>query len=210
VAIPADDLVPVPAGVSAEQAALAEPLATALNGLDGLELGSRRRIAVIGLGPIGLLSAYAAVSLGSEVVGVDPAATRREHARGVGVSDLLSSTDELPSQSFDAVIDAVGLTATWTAGVSALAAGGTLVIVGLGENTGPVDIGTLVRAGLTIRGTYAYTREQFGRALQMLSEQPPAMSWVQRRKLSDGAEAFERLAAVTSDATKILLEVEPS
>jgi hypothetical protein len=36
------------------------------------------------------------------------------------------------------------------------------------------------------------------------------MSWVQRRKLSDGAEAFERLAAVTSDATKILLEVEPS
>lgn len=210
VSINAGDLVAVPDGVSTEQATLTEPLATALNGLDGLDLGPGSRVVVIGLGPIGLLSGYAAAGSGAEVVGVDPVASRRRHAHELNVTDTLASVAGLTAASFDAVIDAVGVTATWSAGIEALTGGGTIVIVGLGESDGPMSVGTLVRAGLTVRGTYAYTREHFHAALTMLCDRPPAMSWVGSESLAQGADAFKGLAGVTTDAAKILLRVDPS
>lgn len=115
--------------------------------------------------------------------------------------------DELQPDSFDAVIDAVGAATTWSAAVQAVAAGGTVVIVGLADNVGPIEVGRLVRAGLTVRGTYAYTRRQFSDALGLLSQRPPAMSWVQRLPLQEGATAFERLASVSGDAAKVLLDL---
>ena len=207
IAIAREDLIPVPDGVAMEVAALAEPLATAVNAIDGLHLDRHSRLAVIGLGPIGLLTAYAALATGCSVVGVDPAPSRRRHAEKLGVTDLLQSAEELETQAFDAVVDAVGISATWGAGVRAVTGGGTVVIVGLGENSGPIDIGRLVRAGLTVRGTYAYTREQFRTALRMLSEQPPSLSWVECQPLANAADAFEQLANVTGDAGKVLLRI---
>ena len=210
VAIAPEDLVPVPDGVSAEVAALTEPLATALGALDGLLLGSSNRIGVIGLGPIGLLTVYAAIDHGSRVVAVDPAPVRRRHAEALGAVEVLSSADELERDSFDAVIDAVGMTATWSAAVQAVTSGGAVVIVGLGEDAGTMNVGRLVRAGLTVRGTYAYTRDQFSSALRLLSERPPSTSWVECLSLREGASAFERLASVAGDATKVLLDLTSS
>jgi threonine dehydrogenase-like Zn-dependent dehydrogenase len=208
VAIAREDLVPGPQGASAELAALTEPLATALNALDGFELDRSSRVGVIGLGPIGLLTVYAGLDRGSRIVGVDPAPARRQHAETLGATKVLSSVDQLERDSFDLIIDAVGVTATWSAAVESVRSGGTVVIVGLGESVGPVEVGRLVRAGLTIRGTYAYTRDQFGSALKMLSERPPSTtSWVERRPLGEGASAFEQLSSVTGDAAKVLLEV---
>lgn len=210
VAIAPEDLFSVPDGVSAEVAALTEPLATALGALDGVPLGSSHRVAVIGLGPIGLLTVYAALDHGSPVVAVDPAPVRRRHAQALGPVEVLASVGELERESFDAVIDAVGVTATWSAGVQAVAGGGVVVIVGLGEDAGTMNVGRLVRAGLTVRGTYAYTRAQFNSALRMLSERPPSMSWVECLPLREGARAFERLASVTGDAAKVLLDLASS
>lgn len=210
VAIPRDDLMPVPEGVAIESAALAEPLATAVNAIDGLGVDKDTRVAVIGLGPIGLLTAYAALAAGATVVGVDPVPSRRRHAATIGATALHESAEELAPQSFDVVVDAVGVSATWSVGVQALAGGGTLVIVGLGENSGPIDVGRIVRAGLTVHGTYAYTREQFQRALRMLSEQPLPLSWVECLPFTRAADAFEQLAHVSGDASKVLLQIGPS
>jgi threonine dehydrogenase-like Zn-dependent dehydrogenase len=193
--------------MSAQSAALIEPLATALAALDGLELTSASRIAVIGLGPIGLLTAYAAMGPGGYVVGIDPAATRRNHAVALGVAEVLPSVDKLTSASFDAVIDAVGVSATSSAAVRGLSCGGVVVVVGLGETTVPVDIGRIVRAGLTVRGTYAYKREHFTAASNTLTERPLSLSWVECLPLGQGADAFERLATVDIAATKVLLEI---
>lgn len=208
VAIAREDLIPVPEGTSAEVASLTEPLATALNTLDGLELDRSSRVGVIGLGPIGLLTLYAGLDRGSCVVGVDPALVRRQHAETLGAAEVLSSVDELEHGSFDVIIDAVGAAPTWSAAVDSVRSGGIVVIVGLGDDVGPLAVGRLVRAGLTVRGSYAYTRDQFGSALKMLSERPPStMSWVERCPLRDGASAFEQLSTVTGNAAKVLLEV---
>src|SRR6516165_1758293 len=124
VAVPASALVPVPAGVPAEVAALTEPLATALAAFSGFELGSGQRVAVIGCGSIGLLAVYAAARAGCMVTAADPVASRRQAAIEVGASDVVESAEDWPAGDADFVVDAVGIEQTWTAALKAVRPGG--------------------------------------------------------------------------------------
>jgi L-gulonate 5-dehydrogenase len=206
VAVPAGSLVPVPAGVPADVAALTEPLATALAVFSGYGLRPGQRVAVIGCGSIGLLAVYAAVRAGCAVTAADPVASRREAAIEVGASDVAESAEQWPAGAADFVVDAVGIEQTWTAALKAARPGGIVDIVGLGQSSGIVAIGDIVRSGLTLRGTYAYTRDDFTAALAMLAEQPPSTSWLERLPLKDGPAAFESLATLRAQAVKILLQ----
>ena len=174
VAVPAAALVPVPAGVPADVAALTEPLATALAVFSGYELSPGQRVAVIGCGSIGLLAVYAAVRAGCAVTAADPVANRRQAAIEVGASDVVESAEQWPAGAADFVVDAVGIEPTWTAALKAARPGGIVDVVGLGQSSGIVAVGDIVRSGLTLRGTYAYTREDFAAALAMLAERPPS------------------------------------
>jgi threonine dehydrogenase-like Zn-dependent dehydrogenase len=206
VAVPAGALVPVPAGVPAEVAALTEPLATALAAFSGWDMSPRRRVAVIGCGSIGLLTVYAAVRAGCVVIAADPIASRRRAATEVGASEVAESADEWPAGAADFIVDAVGIERTWTAALQAVRPGGSVTVVGLGQASGIVPVGDIVRSALTFRGTYAYTRGEFAAALAMLAEHPPSASWLQRLPLSEGPAAFESLATLRASAVKILLQ----
>jgi threonine dehydrogenase-like Zn-dependent dehydrogenase len=65
--VPARCLVPLPAGVSALDACLVEPLAVCLHGLRKVGLRGGQRVAVVGAGSIGLLAVAAARATGAEV-----------------------------------------------------------------------------------------------------------------------------------------------
>lgn len=206
VTVPESALVPVPAGVPAEVAALTEPLATALAVFSGFDLGSGQRIAVIGCGSIGLLAVYAAARAGCTVTAADPVASRRQAAFEVGASDVVDSAENWPAGTADFIVDAVGIEQTWTAALKAVRPGGTVDVVGLGQGSGIVAVGDIVRSGLTFRGTYAYTRQDFAAALAMLAERPPATSWLECLPLKEGPAAFENLATFQARAVKILLQ----
>jgi threonine dehydrogenase-like Zn-dependent dehydrogenase len=206
VAVPVGALVPVPAGVPAEVAALTEPLATALAVFGGHDLRPGQRVAVIGCGSIGLLAVYAAVRAGCTVTAADPVASRRNAAIEVGASDVAESAEEWPAGTADFVVDAVGIQPTWTAALKAVRPGGAVDIVGLGQASGIVAVGDIVRSGLTLRGTYAYTRDEFAAALGMLAEHPPSTSWLECLALKEGPAAFESLATLRARAVKILLQ----
>ena len=205
VAVPTGALVPVPAGVRADVAALTEPLATALAAFSGWDMSTQRRVAVIGCGSIGLLAVYAAIRAGCTVVAADPVASRRRAAIEVGASEVAQSADEWPAGAADFIVDAVGIEQTWTAALKAVRPGGIVTVVGLGQASGVVAVGDIVRSGLTFRGTYAYTRDEFSAALAMLAEHPPSTSWLERLPLSEGPRAFESLATLRASAVKILL-----
>jgi threonine dehydrogenase-like Zn-dependent dehydrogenase len=206
VAVPASALVPVPAGTPADVAALTEPLATALGVFSGFELGPGQRVAVIGCGSIGLLAVYAAAGAGCTVLAADPVPGRRRAAVEVGAGEVTEAAGDWPAGAADFVVDAVGIEQTWTAALRAVRPGGAVDVVGLGQNAGQVPIGDIVRSGLTLRGTYAYTRDDFAAALAMLAAQPPPTSWLERLPLKDGPAAFEGLATFRTRAVKILLQ----
>jgi len=205
VAVPAGALVPVPAGVPADVAALTEPLATALAAFSGCDMSPQQRVAVIGCGSIGLLAVYASVRAGCTVIAADPVLSRRLAAIEVGASEVAESADDWAAGAADFIVDAVGIERTWTAALKAVRPGGIVSVVGLGQASGIVAVGDIVRSGLTLRGTYAYTRHEFASALAMLAERPPSTSWLERLPLSEGPTAFESLATFQARAVKILL-----
>lgn len=205
VSVPTSSLVPVPDGVSADLAALTEPLATSLALFTGLELTADTRVAVIGCGSIGLLAVYAAALTGASVVATDPLAERRAVATQLGATVVDSAADLVGP--FDVVIDAVGIEATWSAALRTVRSGGEVVVVGLGASSGSVEIGDLVRRGVTLRGSYAYTRDDFANALALLAAHPPVADTLsERTALAEGSEAFTRLVEGRADAVKILLQ----
>lgn len=93
------------------------------------------RVLVIGAGAVGLNALMGAKVAGaSELVAVDPLATRRQQALDLGATESLSP-DALDGQRgrFDVAIDAVGAPATVRSAWDAVRRGGTVTVVGAGR-----------------------------------------------------------------------------
>ena len=109
--VPADKVIPIPAGVPPQRAVLAANMETALNALWDGAPGPADRIAVVGGGVVGLLVARLAARLpGTEVTVVDIAPARAEFARALGAG--FATPDAAPGDCdlvFHASATAAGL-----------------------------------------------------------------------------------------------------
>lgn len=84
--VPADMVRPVPEDVPAARAVLAANMETALNALWDSGIAPGDRVAVVGLGVVGLLIAYLTARIpGIELVGIDPNPKREPIARALGI-----------------------------------------------------------------------------------------------------------------------------
>lgn len=102
--LPAVNFRPIPAGMSAEEATLAEPLAVAVHSLRLASIGEGETVAVIGAGPIGLLTIAALRAAGAgRIWAVEPLAHRRELARGIGADAAVE-----PEEALKAVLNDTG------------------------------------------------------------------------------------------------------
>jgi L-iditol 2-dehydrogenase len=83
--LPVANFLPIPIGMSFNEAALAEPLAIALHSLRLASIRPGETVAVIGAGPIGLLTIAALqAAQAGRIWAVEPLAHRRELARQIG------------------------------------------------------------------------------------------------------------------------------
>lgn len=120
------NLLPIPDGVDFDVAAMCEPLAVAMHGVNRAEVKAGDKVVVFGCGPIGLGMILWLVDRGvTDVVALDLAPERRERALALGARaaldptqvDLLEALGELhgretcyfrPAVGTDAFIDAAG------------------------------------------------------------------------------------------------------
>ncbi|MFD3745628.1 NAD(P)-dependent alcohol dehydrogenase [Nocardia sp. NPDC058633] len=118
-------------------------------------------VAVYGAGAVGMAAVLAARTVADvRVVVVEPSAARRELAVVLGADAALDPADgptaarvrELTDGGATHALDTTGVTTVLADAVAALAVGATVVAVGLGRGTPPVDIGDLVLHGKAIRG----------------------------------------------------------
>ena len=86
--VPADAVVPLPAGLALEAAALVEPTAVAVHDVRRAEVRPGEHVVVVGGGPVGILIAVVAREAGAEVVLVELDAGRRELAASLGLRVL--------------------------------------------------------------------------------------------------------------------------
>ncbi|MBW0274034.1 aryl-alcohol dehydrogenase [Nocardia sp. MH4] len=118
-------------------------------------------LAVYGAGAVGMAALLAARTVaGVRVVVVETSAARRESALALGAEAALDPAEgptvprlrELTGGGVTHAIDTTGVPAVLGDAVAALTTGATVVAVGLGAGTPPVDVSDIVLRGKTIRG----------------------------------------------------------
>lgn len=159
--------VPLPAELTMQHAAFAEPLAVCLHGAvqAGPLLG--KRVLVTGTGPIGALAILVARHAGAqEVVTTDLADAPLAIARRIG-ADLAVNMRTDPGGLdrfhadkgyFDVVFEASGSGAALSAAIAAARPGAVIVQLGLGGDVS-VPINTLVAKEIQLRGTFRFDAE---------------------------------------------------
>ncbi|KIC38380.1 alcohol dehydrogenase catalytic domain-containing protein [Leisingera sp. ANG-M7] len=208
VAMPERNLVTVPEDVPLAKAALAEPLAVSWHAarlaLEALHPDTELRALVMGGGAIGLAAALALSAMGVEDVTIqEPNAVRRAFLTDrCGQRAIAEFQGMMPL-----VVDAVGYTATRAAASAAAAPGGVIAHVGLGEDTGGLDIRRMTLQEITFVGTYTYTAQDFRDTAQAIFDgRLGPLDWPETRPLSDGAAAFRDLRNGAVAAPKIILD----
>ena len=160
------NLLPVPTGLAPEVAALVEPLACCLHGVERAQIERGQTVAVLGLGPIGLMLCAAAKDAGARVVAAGGRRERRALAPLFG-----AEAGEQGAHGADVVIEAAGAEDAWRRAVELVRPGGTVVFFGgLPRGTEvPVDTYRLHYEELTLRGAFHHTPRTIRAALAFLA-----------------------------------------
>src|SRR5579863_10353461 len=178
--LPVTNFRPIPNGMSFDQATLAEPLAIGMHSLRLASIRVGETVAVLGAGPIGLMTVAALKAAGAaRVWAVEPVAHRRELARGMGadvvlepgeaVAEILSATAQ---RGVDCAIDCAAAEYTTMQAVHIARNAGRVVLTGIHSTPFvALDGSAMRRKELTIfnvRRSNHETKE----ALELLQAQP--------------------------------------
>ena len=210
-AMPEGNLVNVPDHVSLESAALCEPLACGWHAvrLAKTTLGgdlAEVRCLVLGGGAIGLGAALAfRAQGGSRVTIVEPNSSRRN--RIIETEDIKCLAAANDDGAPDLVIDAVGIAATRASASKLVQPGGLIMHIGLGAAEGGLDVRRMTLQEITFIGTYTYTMADFqATADAIFAGKLGKLSWIEKRPLKMGAQAFDDISTGQCAAPKIILQ----
>ena len=170
IAMPQDTLIRVPDGADLQKVALAEPLAVALNICKRANFQPGDRVALLGVGPIGLLTILAAKNLYGvkDITAVDLSEVRLNLAKQVGAA---ATYQKLPEDlRFSKVIDAAGQPVTFNMAVHHVEANGFIYVVSIFEKDFVFDINALVSLQATLVGCNVYTRENLEEAVRAIAD----------------------------------------
>jgi L-iditol 2-dehydrogenase len=172
----------IPAHVSYQDAALVEPLACVIRGLEESGVKPGDTVAVIGLGPIGMMFVRLAKAVyNARVIAIGRRRSQLDRAAGMGAdevvlneegADVVSPVQKLTGgRGADVVIEAVGLPEVWQLAVKLLRRGGVVNFFGgCPEGTEvPVDAGLLHYSELTLKASFHHTPDLIRQALDIIS-----------------------------------------
>ncbi len=158
---------PAPPGLSAEQAAMAEPVSVGIWAARKVGLTGGDRVLVTGAGPVGLLAAQVARALGAQVpVITDTSPARLEHAARLGLRTARAGA--ALDEEFDVLLECSGAQPALTAGLRSLAPRGRAALVGMGSDTVSLEVPLVQGRELTVTGVFRYAHT-YPFALQLIS-----------------------------------------
>ncbi len=199
VTVPAQSVIPLPTGLSPDEAVFAEPLSCCLNALERAELRSGMTVGIWGAGPAGTLLQRAARAQGAEALNLDPDPRRRTAIGGV---------ERFADRVFDVCVVAVGARPAYADAVGRMRPRGRLVVFsGLppAEDRLEVSMNQLHYQEQTLVGAYGCAFRHGVAALNLIAggAVPVADLVSHRLPLERLAEALERVE--TRRSMKILL-----
>ena len=191
-----DNLTVISDNLSDSNAALAEPLACAVNAAQ-LAIAhipdSTANVHVLGGGAIGLLAAMVFSAKGySNIHIAETNALRRNILTKIGnfnVYDPLAQRSD--DGQIDIVLDAVGSGRSRAAASAMVRPGGVISHIGLQDNEAGLDTRRITLQQIHFTGSYCYSRNDFADAVQLLEDGfITGSGWVEVRELEAGAQSF--------------------
>jgi L-iditol 2-dehydrogenase len=173
----------IPESLAYKDAALVEPLACAVRGLDESNLHPGDTIAVMGLGPIGLMFIrLAKYAYGAHVIALARRIEQVDRAKRLGADegiligdrqDLMTELKQYTSgRGADVVIEAIGQPESWELATQLVRKGGTINFFGgcpSGTKVG-LDTGLLHYSEITCKASFHHTPAHIRRSLEFLAQ----------------------------------------
>ena len=171
---------PIPDSLSYRDAALTEPLACVVHGIEESNIRLGDTVVVIGAGPIGQMLIMLAKKNGaSTVIAADLAELRRDVAKKAGADVVIDPTkedsvervkEETSGLGADVVIEAVGIPQTWEQAVEMTRDAGTTVLFGGAASGTKFEVDTIRfhYGQLTIKGVFHLKPRHVERALKLI------------------------------------------
>jgi len=210
----------IPPHLSYEEAAITEPLACVLHGVEEARVKFGDSVAIIGAGPIGLLHLLTVKKMGAEkVIIIDLVEERLDFAEKLGVDETINAGKENVEEKVrkstggygaDVVIEAVGKPQTWEQALRLVRKGGTVL------EFGGCPPGTEIRVNAeqlhygetTVLSTFHATPLHFRKALNLIASKTIDVAPLITRKmpLIRINEAFEILS---TSKNEIKIAIQP-
>ncbi len=200
---------PLPAGLSLADAALAEPLAVALHGINVAGGVEGARVLISGSGPIGLLAAAGALARGAEsVTCTDVLPQPLERARALGVQRTLQvGVDEVPGEAYDVVLECSGALPAINDALRCVRRAGVVAQLGmLPSGTQPFDLASVITKEVQVRGCFRF-RDEIDEAIALLADSPSIASVVTHTFDADDAVAAFEAARDSARSGKVLVRL---
>jgi L-iditol 2-dehydrogenase len=210
----------IPQDISYEEAAITEPLACVLHGVEEAQVSLGDTVAIIGAGPIGLLHLLTVKKIGvQKTIMIDLVDERLDFAQKLGADETVNGRkadvverirDLTGGHGADVVIEAIGLSATWEQALKLAKKGGKILEFG-GCPPGTeikIDAEKLHYGEQTVLGTFHTTPLHFRKALNLIASRTiDVRSLVTRKmKLEQIKDAFEVLS---TSKTEIKIGIIP-
>lgn len=170
------NLIELQSGTAFADAALTEPLACVVQGIEDLKLRPTESVLILGAGPIGLFAVALARQAGCEVTVAGRGDSRLALARRLGASqvidmagseDLVGAVRAAGNRRYDVVFEAVGKPSAWEAAVALVRKGGRVNFFGgcPGGTSVQLDTTLIHYSNLTLLASFHHTPATIRRAL---------------------------------------------
>ncbi len=208
--MPTRSLIPVPAGVTDEEAAVVEPVALALRVLNYLQPNLGGWVTVVGQGAIGLLMTQIAVLKGCRVIAVDVEDYRLDYAKRFGAEETINANNvdvaktvhKLTGYGSDFVVEAAGTQKTVAQTPYLVRKTGKVALIG--ESKGFLNLEDADEAQFF---TLYISPLEYPQAVQLIAQKRVDVAGLvtHRFSLFDIEEAFQAIGDPKERALKVVL-----
>ncbi len=179
VSVPVSCLHRLPEGMSFEEGAAVDPIASAYRGVRKAAIRPEDVVAIFGPGPIGLYALQTTLAHGPRLtIMVGRSKERLEVARLLGADHTISSKEEDPAQAIarytegqmaDVVIEATGNPHVLQKVVESAGKGARVILIGIFHEMTGFEPSQIVRKELNVQGSFCYNWDDFAASLRLLA-----------------------------------------
>jgi len=218
-ALPAENVLKLPANMSLDEAAMVEPISVTTHALARGGGAEGKNVLVLGAGPIGNLTAQVAKASGARAVMItDVSPYKIEKARRCGIDFVIDTSREKLGDALtrdfgpakaDLILECVGIEATMTDAVQNARKGTTIVVVGVFGKKPQVDLGLVQDRELSLVGTLMYQKVDYERAIQLIAERKLHLDEMvtHRFPFDKYLDAYHMIEASKGDYLKVMIEL---